>query len=292
MMKISEIYRGASSKRHVYSFEFFPPKNSEGEEKLFSTIRDLKPLHPDFVSVTYGAGGSTRAKTLEWVTRIEELHSIPAMAHFTCVGASRNDIRESLREIYNAGIRNIMALRGDPPKGEALFRPAPDGFTYASELISFIRSSGFDFALGAACYPEKHPEAATPEEDLRNLKTKVDAGPDFLVTQLFFDNEAFFRFEERCRRIGIDIPIVPGIMPITHFKQVERFTAMAGCSFPQGLLKEIRQCGEDEEELRRISLRFSVGQCRELLDRGAPGIHFYTMNQSTMTADILKKLIS
>jgi len=290
MKKISSIYREAT--KPVFSFEFFPPKNEEGERRLFQTLEELYPLLPDFVSVTYGAGGSTRARTREWVTSIQSQYRIPAMPHFTCVGASRDEIHASLVEFRDAGIQNIMALRGDPPIGESEFRPAPDGFAHASDLIRFIRESGFEFSLGGACYPEKHPEAKSLEEDLEHLKIKVDAGADFLVTQLFFDNDSYFRFVERCRGIGISRPIVPGIMPITQFKQVERFTAMAGCSFPPDLLTSIERVKDDPEALRRVSLAFTIGQCRELLAGGAPGIHFYTLNQSTITSEILKSLKS
>lgn len=277
-------------KQPVFSFEFFPPKNDDGERLLMQTIEDLKALEPDFVSVTYGAGGSTRAKTREWVRSIQDRYAIPAMAHLTCVGSGREEIRSILEDLYSDGIRNIMALRGDPPKGETAFVAPADGFRYANELISFIRSTGLDFCLGAAAYPEVHGEAPSAAEDLRNLKRKVDAGADFLVTQLFFDNEKYFSFVDQVRAAGIEVPVVPGIMPITAFKQIERFTAMAGCAIPESLVKSLAGVQDDAEALLNLSLEFSLRQCEELLSKGAPGIHFYTLNQSRATAIILDRL--
>jgi len=290
MMKISDIYTEASNKRAIFSFEFFPPRNSEGEKTLYQTIEHLMDLNPDFVSVTYGAGGSTRDKTREWVETIQKRFSIPAMAHFTCVGSKKTEILESLKELSDVGIRNIMALRGDPPKGEEEFVTVKDGFAHASELISFIRENRLDFSLGGACYPEKHPESDTLDEDIKNLKKKVDAGADFLVTQLFFNNDFYFNFVKKCRDAGIHVPIVPGIMPITMLKQIERFTAMAGCVIPEELVKSLHECGDNKDRLLEKSLEYSTSQCRELLDGGAPGIHFYTLNQSRATVDILKKI--
>lgn len=277
----------AAGKRALFSFEFFPPKNPEGEAVLYKTIGDLREVAPDYVSVTYGAGGSTRAKTLEWVSTIQERYGICAMAHFTCVGASRADITASLKDLYDAGIRNIMALRGDPPKGTAEFVPAPDGLRYANELIAFIKSTKYDFSLGGGCYPEVHPEAASADADIANLKRKVDAGAEFLVTQLFFDNKVYFKFVEQCRRVGINVPIVPGIMPITQLKQIERFTQMAGCAIPPALVEDLN-AAKNPEDLLRASIEHSARQCIELLEKGAPGLHFYTLNQSHATKEILK----
>lgn len=288
--KISDIYSEAAGKRVVFSFEFFPPKTPDGEKVLYTTIRELRDLHPDFVSVTYGAGGSTQARTREWVTGIQNDSGIIAMAHFTCVGASRPEILESLRTLKNAGIRNIMALRGDPPKGETSFVPPVDGLRYANELISFIQASGLDLCTGGACYPEVHPEASSPEADLEHLKKKVEAGASFLVTQLFFENQVYFDFVKKCRGSGITVPIVPGIMPITQLQQIERFTQMAGCKIPPGLVNDIRAHADDAAAIRRISIEFAVKQCRELIDGGAPGLHFYTLNQSHATMEIMRAL--
>ena len=287
MIRISD---RIAKKQPVFSFEFFPPKNDEGEKQLMQTIEELQSLEPDFVSVTYGAGGSTRSRTRHWVATIQNQYQIPAMAHLTCVGSNRDEIRSVLAELYDDGIRNIMALRGDPPKGESTFVAPTDGFRYANELIAFIRSTGLDFSIGAAAYPEVHSEAVSAEDDLINLKRKVDAGVDFLITQLFFDNTEYFNFLKRVRGAGIDVAVVPGIMPITAFKQVERFTAMAGCSIPSDLVDSLSKVQDDKDALLQLSLDFSRKQCEELLQNGAPGIHFYTLNQSRATWMILDSL--
>src|SRR5512138_3038629 len=211
----------------VFTFEFFPPKTEEGERALMETIAALRPLQPAWVSVTYGAGGSTRAKTVELVRRLKRESGIEPMAHVTCVGASRAEIATLLDEVAAAGVQNVLALRGDPPRGESSFRPHPDGLRHASELVALIRSEPkrWPFCVGAAAYPEGHPETPDLDADLRHLKAKVDAGTDFLVTQLFFDNDRFASFVARARRAGIRVPILPGIMPFTSVEQVERFTA-------------------------------------------------------------------
>lgn len=286
MKKISEML---TEGRALYSFEFFPPKNPEGEEKLYHTIEELSRQKPDYVSVTYGAGGSTRSKTREWVVNIQERHGIPAMAHFTCVGSTRAEIRSYLEDLHKSGIRNIMALRGDPPKGETQFRAAADGLAHGNEMISFIRQTGLDFCVGGAAYPEVHPEAESADADLRYARMKTDAGASFLVTQLFFENQKYFDY---VKKAALSVPVVPGIMPITAFQQVERFTKMAGCSIPASLVDAIRACGEDREKLLDVSLAYTEKQCRELIERGAPGIHFYTLNQSHATMEILRRLRS
>jgi len=290
MEKIIDLLKQTAGVRHVFSFEFFPPKNQEGEDRLYQTIDELRTLSPDFVSVTYGAGGSTREKTLEWVNRIRNENKITAMAHFTCVGASRQDILKSLREFSEKGIKNIMALRGDPPKGETAFVPAKDGFAYAGELIEFIANSGMDFSIGAAAYPEVHMEAKTPLDDLKNLKKKVDSGAQFLITQLFFDNDVYFQFVNECRQNGITIPIIPGIMPITSFTQIARFIEMTGTSIPESFIKSLTILKDDPQALSQAGIDFAIRQCRELLEKGAPGIHFYTLNRSPATIEILKNL--
>jgi len=290
MEKITNLLQQTSGKRHVFSFEFFPPKNVEGEDKLYQTIDELRSLSPDFVSVTYGAGGSTRAKTLEWVSKIHNEDKITAMAHFTCVGASRDEIHKSLKEFSEKGIRNIMALRGDPPKGETKFTPPEDGFAYASELIRFIKETGLDFSIGAAAYPEVHLEAATPKDDLNNLKTKFDAGAEFLITQLFFDNRTYFDFVEKCRQNGIDIPIIPGIMPITSYNQIDKFIEMSGTKFPTSFLEQLEGMKDDPKGIGKAGIDFASEQCSQLLANGAPGIHFYTLNRSPATKKILQKL--
>lgn len=279
-MKIASLFgRGTP----VVSFEFFPPKTDEGVELLYRTAEELRPCRPSFVSVTYGAGGSTRDRTIELVSRIQRELGITTMAHLTCVGSTRSDIGETLERLYDGGIRNILALRGDPPKGETEFRPTPDGFRYAAELISFIRESKFDFCVGAACYPEGHVETRNLETDLANLVTKVRAGADFLVSQLFFDNEDYRAFVRRARSVGITIPVVPGLMPVTNVSQIERFTQMCGSRIPQELYRRLRIVASDPAAVVATGVQWCVDQGRALLRDGAPGMHFYTLNRSSAT---------
>lgn len=285
-MKISQMFKAG---RPLFSFEFFPPKNEAASQQLLETIGHLKELKPDFVSVTYGAGGSTRAQTLELVTRIKRDTGIEAMAHLTCVGHSRAEIRAVLRELDSAGVDNVLVLRGDPPKGETSFRPHPDGFRYANELAAEI--SGLNrFCFGVAGYPEKHVEASSLENDLQNLKRKVDAGASFVTTQLFFHNGHYFDFVARAKALGIRVPIVPGIMPVSNVAQIQRFASMCGATLPASLLQQLEPVQSDAEAVARIGISHALAQCRELLARGAPGIHFYTLNRSRATREILEGL--
>ncbi|HYD39331.1 MAG TPA: methylenetetrahydrofolate reductase [NAD(P)H] [Anaeromyxobacter sp.] len=292
-MKIHDILRFAKERGEpVFSFEFFPPKTEEGVTSLFRTVEALRPLGPAYVCVTYGAGGSTRARTVELVKKLKHEIEVEAMAHLTCVGSSREELASVLDELQAAGIRNVMALRGDPPKGEAAFRPHPDGFAHASELVAFIRSQPkrWDFCVGGAAYPEGHVETRDLARDLAHLKTKVDAGVDFLVTQLFFDNPRYFGFVERARAAGIAAPILPGIMPIQSVEQIERMTKMCGASLPRVLAAAMDVRREDAEAARDLGLSYATLQCADLLRRGAPGIHFYTLNRSPSTRAILSAL--
>lgn len=273
--------------RPSVSFEFFPPKDDAGFDALRTSLGSLRELRPTYVSVTYGAGGSTRRQTLDLVTQIKRDHGIEAMAHITCLGASRDELRDVLGKLANAGIENVLILRGDPPKGSTAFEPHPDGFRYASELAAFARQH-FRFCLGGACYPEKHPEAPSADADIEHLKRKVDAGCEFLITQLFFDNRLYFDFVARVRNMGISTPIVPGIMPITNVAQVERFTKMCGASIPEGFLTELRRFQDDPNAVQMLGVSHATAQCLELLQRGAPGIHFYTLNRSPAARTILK----
>ncbi len=273
----------------VFSFEFFPPKTDAGVADLFETIGDLKRLKPSFVSVTYGAGGSTRQRTVELVLRIKREHGIETMPHLTCVGSDRIEIYRLLKRLETAGIENIMALRGDPPKGDTVFKPIPNGFTYAFELSAYIRSE-FKFSLGGACYPEGHVECRDLDRDLANLKVKVDTGLDFIITQLFFENRLYYDFVKRARSVGILIPIVPGIMPITNVGQVKRFTEMCRASIPCELLSELESVKDQPEGVMQIGIRHATAQCRDLLTQGAPGIHFYTLNKSPATHAVLESL--
>jgi methylenetetrahydrofolate reductase (NADPH) len=273
-----------------FSFEFFPPKTDEGTANLLKTLEDLAPLDPGFVSVTYGAGGSTRDRTVELVTRIKQSTGIEAMAHLTCVGHSREELRDILRRLAEAKIDNVLPLRGDPPQGQTGFEPAPGGFRYASELVQFIREEDFNFCLGGACYPEGHVDTASRDMDLKHLKAKVDAGLDFLITQLFFDNAFYFDFVERARRAGINVPIVPGIMPITNFEQVHRFTRMCGATVPMRLGLQLERVKDQPEAVMQLGVAHATVQCMELLARGVPGIHFYTLNKSPATRMIVSAL--
>jgi methylenetetrahydrofolate reductase (NADPH) len=278
-MKIGDLLkRGERS----FSFEFFPPKDEAGFHALFETVGALQQLNPTFVSVTYGAGGSTRRKTIELVTRIKHDLRLESMAHLTCVGASRQEVQAVLEELVANKMENILALRGDPPKGETHFVPNADGFSHANELVAFIRTN-YDLSIGAAAYPEKHPESPSRESDLACLKFKVDAGADFLITQLFFENNDYFDFIERSRRIGIDLPIIPGIMPILSVPQIKRFTEMCGARIPARLLRQIETFQDDP---------LAVEKCGNLLGQHAPGIHFYTLNRSKATWEIFRSLRS
>lgn len=274
----------------VFSFEFFPPKTEAGDRALVATLAELRPLRPDFVSVTYGAGGSTRDRTVELVTYILCELGIEAMAHLTCVGASRAELGAVLDRLEKAGIANVIALRGDPPLGEEGFAPHPDGLSYASELVALIRAQKRPFCVAAACYPEKHVEAVSLAEDLEHLRAKVAAGADFLITQLFFDNQVYFDFVRRARAGGIDIPIVAGIMPITNLSQIERFTQRCGASIPEDLHARLAPHRDDPDRIESLSIEYATSQCRELLDAGTPGVHFYTLNRSRATRDILTAL--
>ena len=289
-MKIRELYR---TQKQTFSFEFFPPKTDEGERKLFETAAELKALNPSFISVTYGAMGSTRANTIRIVTRIKNEIGIEAAAHLTCVGQTREEIETILGELFEKGVENIVALRGDPPKGEAEFKPVPGGFRYAFELVRFIRQDsrfGRHFSLAVAGYPEGHIECRDRQKDLEHLKKKVDAGADVIITQLFFGNPDYFDFVARARRAGIRIPIVPGIMPVTHGPQIQRFASMCGAAIPEDLRDSIRRFGEDQAAVEACGIEYATRQCRELLEGGAPGIHFYTLNKSNATREIYKNL--
>jgi methylenetetrahydrofolate reductase (NADPH) len=287
-MRISDIL---AKKNPIFSFEFFPPKTDEAAAQLERTIADLGPLEPDYVSVTYGAGGSTREKTLDIVTRIKRGTGIEAMAHLTCVGSTRDDLKAVLNRIIESDVENVLALRGDPPRGQTEFVPVENGFRYANELIDFIRTNYDDkLCLGAAGYPEKHIECGNPYVDLQNLKHKVDAGASFIITQLFFDNRKYFEFVDFAHSYGIKVPIIAGIMPITNAAQIERFTRTCGASLPFRLAAELDRRREDPDAVMQLGVAHATAQCLELLQCGVPGIHFYTLNRSTATMQVLTAL--
>jgi methylenetetrahydrofolate reductase (NADPH) len=288
-VKIADLFKAGG--RRVFSFEFFPPKTEAGVASLERTIRELADLAPAFVSVTYGAGGSTRQKTVDLVQWIQREAHITAMAHLTCVGADEKELGGVLDRLTGAGIENIMALRGDPPAGQATFVRTEGGFAYARDLIAFIRGRcGDRVCVGGACYPEGHVECRDLDRDIMNLKAKVDAGLDFIVTQLFFDNRAYFDFVARARAAGIKVPIVPGIMPIRNLASVERMTKLGGATIPQTLFTELDRCRLDDAAVAALGVAHATAQCVELLHGGAPGIHFYTLNQSPATRVILTAL--
>ena len=292
-MKVTDILRFARERGEpVFSFEFFPPRTDEGERQLFLTIEALRPLGPGFVSVTYGAGGSERARTIDLVKRLKRDVEVEPVAHVTCVGTSRDDVARVLDDVAAAGIQNVLLLRGDPPRGGGPFAPHPDGFAHATELVTFVRAQPerWRFCIGAAAYPEGHPETRDLARDLAHLKAKVDAGVDFLVTQLFFSNAHYFRFVERARAAGVAVPVLPGVMPLTSTDQIERFTAMCGASIPPPLRAALEVRRAEPEASLQLGVAYASLQAADLLRRGAPGIHFYTLNRSPSTRAILAAL--
>ena len=273
----------------TFSFEFFPPRTPEGVDNLFATIAALRELAPTYVSVTYGAGGSTRELTLELVTRIKHETGIEAVAHLTCVGATRAELEATVGRLVEAGIENVLALRGDPPRGETTFQVTEGGLAYGAELVELLREVD-GLCVGAACYPEGHVEATDLVADVAHLRRKVNAGAEYLITQLFFTNEQYFAFVARARAAGIDVPIVPGIMPITNLDQIERFTSMCGASIPRDLARGLDARRDDPQAVLDLGVAYATAQCADLLRRGAPGIHFYTLNRSPATRAILSAL--
>jgi methylenetetrahydrofolate reductase (NADH) len=285
-MRITDIF---NMRKPAFSLEFFPPKSDQDVKQLFQTLRDIKRLDPAFVSVTYGAGGSTRDKTLQIVQEAKSEIGLETAAHLTCVGHSRTAIREILDQLVHSGIENVVALRGDPPKGQARFTPQPDGFRYASELTAFIRES-YSLCIAVAGYPEGHIESPDKETDWAHLEEKVKAGADLIITQLFFENRHFFEFQRHIRERGISIPIIPGIMPITNFQQILRFTRICGASIPEGVERDLEAIQNEPDAVERYGIQYATRQCKDLLVHGAPGIHFYTLNRSKATQEIISSL--
>ena len=288
-MRIDE--RIASADQPSFSFEFFPPKTDEGERNLGRALAELARLHPTFVSVTYGAGGSDteRRKTVDIVSHLKRDYGMEAMAHFTCVGATTTELRGTLDRMRDAGVENVLALRGDPPAGQDEWTATEGGLRYSRELIELIRAE-YDFAIGAAAFPEVHLHAADADADLRYLREKVVAGARFLITQLFFDNQAYYDFVARAREAGIDVPIIPGIWPITNASQIQRVTQMCGAKIPGRLRFELEVRGDQPGAVTELGVAYATLQCADLLANGAPGIHFYTLNRSAATRAILSAL--
>ena len=270
------------------SFEFFPPKNDEGWTLLYQTIEQLRPLSPSYVSVTYGAGGSTRSKTIELAGKIQNELGIDVLAHLTCVGHTADEIGAILDQLWAANVHNILALRGDPP-GSSVWTKTPGGFEHADELVKYTRGRN-DFFVACAGFPEGHPQCLNIHRDLEHLKAKVDSGSHAIVTQLFFDNNDFLRFRDDCRRAGINVPIVAGIMPIQNVSQIKRFVTMCGAKIPNRLLNKLEPLEADSDAVYKAGIEYAANQCRDLMFHGIDGLHFYTLNKSTATIDVVKQL--
>ena len=286
-VRIGEIYQGG---QFGLSIEIFPPKTAAGDESLFQTLDRLSVYRPAFVSCTYGAGGSTRNRTVDLCVEIQKRYKLTATSHFTCVGSTREELLDWLSLAQSTGIRNIMALRGDPPDGQQQFQAVAGGLSHANELVELIREHHADMGIGVAGYPEKHQEAPDPLTDLDNLKRKVDAGADAVFTQLFYVNDNFFEFRDRFQQAGIDAPLIPGIMPITEFARIKRITAMCGAIFPTDLAQKLKAVQDDKQAQFEIGVAHAIEQCRELIAQGIPGIHFYALNRSMACERILKAL--
>lgn len=283
-MRLSQMFR---TQRFVLSIEIFPPKTSDGDTALRRNLQTLVEYDPSFVSCTYGAGGSTRDRTLQWCREIQADFRRTAMTHFTCVGSTRDELLSWLDQAVAEGIHNVMALRGDPPAGQEAFKTVEGGLSNANQLVELIRQTHPELGIGVAGYPEKHQEAPSLDIDLQHLKCKVDAGADAVFTQLFFVNDNFFAFRDRCDEQGIRIPIVPGIMPITDFARIKRITSMCGTVFPQGLATRLEAVQDDPQAQFEIGVEYAIQQCEELRSAGVPGIHFYALNKSDACQRIL-----
>ncbi|MCA9052857.1 MAG: methylenetetrahydrofolate reductase [NAD(P)H] [Planctomycetaceae bacterium] len=286
-MRIRDVYTPG---QFGLSIEVFPPKSEQGDAALYQTLERLQRFGPAFVSCTYGAGGSTQHRTVDICRTIQSRHGVAATAHFTCVGSTRDELLRWLDSARRNGIGNIMALRGDPPQGATEFRPVAGGLSHANELVALIREHHPDMGIGVAGYPEKHPEASSLTIDVQNLQRKVDAGADAVFTQLFFDNRRFLEFVDRCRGAGIQVPIVPGIMPITEFARIKRITSLCGSVIPERLASRLEAARDDKQAQFEIGVEFAIEQCRELREAGVPGMHFYVLNRSEATERILDSL--
>ncbi len=287
-MRVAEAYQPG---KFGLSFELFPPKSPASEEELFRHLVDLLAFEPSYVTCTYGAGGSTQTKTLEVVERVRREFGCPVASHLTCVGATADELRDYLRDAWSRGVTNIVALRGDPPRGETQFQATAGGFRYANELVTMIHSEFPQFGIAVAGYPETHQEAASPEADLDNLRRKVDAGADVVITQLFYDNADFFRFRDRCNRAGIRVPIVPGVLPVTNLAQIRRITSLCGARLPESFVAALAERDDRPEEQFEVGVEFATAQVQGLLDQEVPGVHFYVLNKSPATCRVLRSVV-
>ena len=283
-MSLSDAY---GPNRFGLSFELFPPKTETGEAELFRHLAELIAFKPSYVTCTYGAGGSTRAKTLEIIERVRRQFGCPVASHLTCVGSTVDDLRAYLRDADTRGVENIVALRGDPPKGEATFQAVEGGFRYACDLVTLIHREFPQFGVAVAGYPETHQEAISPQSDLENLKGKVDAGADVVITQLFYSNDDFLRFRDACDRLGIRVPIVPGVLPVTNLAQIKRITSLCGAKLPDKFTTALAAHDDDADAQFEVGVEFATRQVQELIDRGVPGVHFYVLNKSPATCRVL-----
>lgn len=283
-MRVGEAYGPG---KFGLSFELFPPKTPQGEANLFEHVAQLVTLGPSYITCTYGAGGSTRAKTLEIIERVHREFECPVASHLTCVGSTVDELRAYLAEAAERGIENIVALRGDPPQGETSFRAVEGGLHYANELVALIRSEFPQFGIAVAGYPETHQEADSPQADLEHLKRKVDAGADIIITQLFYDNVDFFRFRDQCERVGINVPIVPGLLPVTNLAQIQRITSLCKARLPEAFVNELLQQEGNEQGQFDVGVAYCTRQTQELIDEGVPGIHFYVLNKAQATEQVL-----
>ena len=283
-MSLSSYYQ---SGRVGLSFELFPPRTDQGEAALYRHVEILATYQPDYITCTYGAGGSTRDKTLKIVQEVKRRFQVPVASHLTLVNSTQDELRNYLQQAHDSGVDYLVALRGDPPAGDTHFEPVPGGLQYANELVSLIREEFSQFGIAVAGYPETHVEAVSPQQDLENLKRKVDAGANIVITQLFYDNEDFFRFCDRCRELSIEVPIVPGILPVTNLQQVKRITSLCGSKLPESLMARLTEREEDTDWHYQVGLEHAIEQTRQLLERGIDGLHFYVLNKSNATVQIL-----
>jgi methylenetetrahydrofolate reductase (NADPH) len=288
MQSASSITSALSQANPLFSVEFFPPKDDAGGRRMLETAEAIRPYKPNFVSITYGAGGGTRETTMRYARILQNEYHFEVMPHLTCVGHTVDELLEILEDFAKAGFRNVMALRGDPPQGEEVFKATEGGLSYGSDLVELIRNNFPDFGIGVGGYPEKHPEAEDKAIDLTNLKTKVDAGADFITTQLFFDNQVYFDFVKSCKESAINIPVLPGLLPVLSLGQVRRFCKMCEASLPTSLEHKLTQA-EDENQ-PTVGAEWAASQINELLQEGAPGYHIYALNKPQSTLQILESL--